>query len=233
MIKTCMYNIDDKMYNVYFDDLNTLYQLIDRLIREGSYQERGIYNIRDYDKSDLLAFTHFKDHDMCVPYLTKPFLLNGQPEYIHATKIGDFGDAIQIAATKIVVPGLAHAIYELMNAYPNALKNLLDYEDWAELVPLDEQIKTVYNVAEEANMDDQLDYKIGMLKHLKRLREDKQQGCFFNVEFLKEIYEELCNAVFIREVDVISVKTGTEYPEIGDMISLKEFIKSRKEKSLD
>ena len=221
---------DGNKYYAYTDNKYKLYYLIDYLIAEGSYKERGIFKLTGYTQSDVLGFDYYAEHDMCQPYLESFKILHGHHLYTDALKISEGDGVLEIAAAKVVYPELADIIDGLLESKPDALERFINYLDLEEVKPIDQRIAEVTSAANKTDIDDQLDLKIELLQQLKQLREDKNNRHYFNPNFLKTIYYHVGNIVSLRQIDLSVPETEDGYQEIGDMVSLNDLCDSVKEK---
>ncbi len=195
----------ERVYEISFDT-EKLNKLLNEIIRKTGYKEVGTFK-------ESCNYQFVDD-----TFITNPRLPNGDYMYVDVQKIyrvsnhlrgpyDMYKDAIMVEGTKIVVPELAHIISGILMNEPDSIYMLLNYLNNEELISIDEQIASVDNEINNLSYYD-FDKRIEALKHLKALHEARRDMRFFDVELLKEYYDQVLSLLELQLIKETSIKKG-------------------------
>lgn len=203
----------EREYQVFYDR-EELLRIRNELVARLSYKEIGTFDIvgRLDDENTI------KDGER---------LPNGEQKYEiekithrELKKIGSYYD-IKIQGKKTTSPQLAYIINDILDERTNScLYNFINYETNDELLPID---KKIFNTNREIDRISNFDYdeKIGALRKLKRLCEDKENNRYFDIDLLKQYYLQACSKI---ELQLISEKVIKN----SNRILLKDYKKTNR-----
>ena len=194
------------------DELQTI---LDLIVKMGSYKETGRFRAADDSEPDFENYCFVKGET----------LPNGSPafediisffRYKSNGQDGFQNDAIGVEGTKIILPKLAYIIEGLIHDNSDSVRDFILYPYDDELVSIDERIQ---NANAAVNHIDNADYsrKVNALGILRDLFDKKNKHEYFDVEFLKRMFNQAANAVSYQQI------SETTYTK-GEKKLLKDFI---------
>ena len=206
-----------KLYALYVNldviaNLEKINAINDLLINKVVYTRNTYSVISNYYPQDIERFKNLKK-GQALPYLTKPIIALGQPMYRNITELFSGPGSIRIKGDLVVAPELVSIINDLV--YGNdGLTEYFDYEFSDDFKSIDEEIAKLTKQVRETS-DDDLDTKINLMVDLRSLYEEKNKKECFNVQLLREIYEEIGDWFFLREIDKDN--------EVGEYMTINDF----------
>lgn len=192
----------ESIYLVFLDKVE-LENLLNDIVRNTSYKIDGTFTV----PSGVV----FKDNEFVSnDYVSLP---NRDPMYINIKNIyrytlrdsvyGYHGDSVAVEGTEITSPKLASIIKEMINDYPDSIRDFLAYSDSDEMTLIDDRIARANKEVDEID-NTETKKKICALNNLKELCDLKKEKKYFNTELLKAYYSKAMSLVVLQLV-------GTKY----------------------
>lgn len=206
----------ERVYSVYYD-CEKLKELLDEIVRKASYKTDGKFTA-PYNAS-------FEDN----AFTSGASLPNGDPMYENIKRIyrytsngpySYYADSIAVEGTKVTPPELAFIIERILSEDSDSIYEFLNYITHDELVSIDEKIAVADKVVDEIDNFD-VDKKINALNNLKQFCEDKKSKEYFDVELLKQYYQQARSLIELQLVSERTIKNSS------DRVLLKDYKTSK------
>lgn len=204
-----------KIYSIHFDK-EELTGVLNQVCREACYK------VKD-DRHGMPIGAKYEGNEI----ISGAELPNGDPMFININKIYTYtssgpksyhDDSVGIDGVKVIVPGLAYILADLLTNENADLQAFLNYETSTELISIDEKIDFLSNEIDEcSNMN--YDKKIQLLRVMKELCEKKEKNQFINAYLLKIYYENACSIIELHlEEEIITEKKCDEKVKLKDFL---------------
>lgn len=185
----------ERVYLIHFDT-KKLTDLIDRIVKNTSYSEKGEFIVLnnsylDFDKKILSLGIELPNGDPMYKDIT------GLYDYKPSNERIRYGHLLLVQGTKINVPELADIIKNMMEGDEGSFNDFLLYEQSDELTCIDDKIVFLSDVIDHIDNSNS-DLKINLLNKLKKLTSDKKAFKYYNTEVLKELYSEAFSYISLQ-----------------------------------
>ena len=210
-----------KIYSIHFDK-EELTDVLNQVCREACYKVKddrhGMPSGAKYEGNEIISGAELPNGDPMFININKIYTYtSGGPQSYH-------DDSVGIDGVKVIVPGLAYILADLLTNESADLQAFLNYEKSADLISIDEKISILSDEIDKcSNMN--YDKKIQLLEAMKTLCEKKEKNQFINAYLLKLYYEKACSIIELHlEEEIITEK------KCDEKVKLKDFLESRNNK---
>lgn len=178
-------------------DRDKLNGLLNRLVRDLSYREEGVFKA-PYEASI----------DPVTGELHGAFLPNGDPMFEcvrkackYTSEEGYVNDSIAVDGIKVCAPKLATLIKGVLNGDETSLYELAYYKNDQELIPIEDRIKKA-----NERLDSQIDTstKEERYEALRDVCDDYENGRFYDTKLLSNYYDQACSLIELTQVRQIT-----------------------------